>query len=90
MVHKTSEIVSALYFRIAGLLENLGAHYRGNNAYGWLAAALILVCTSLFFAISRPYKVNYLNTIDSLLLTLLHEHPSIDRFVCCILAKSKV
>ena len=50
-------IVSALYlvFRIAGLFQFLGVHDRGNHAYGWLAAALILVCTSLFFAISRPY-----------------------------------
>ena len=66
-------IVSALYliFRIIVLLFYLVNHDRGNHAYCWLAAALILVCTSHFFAILRPYKVNYLNTIDSLLLTLL-------------------
>jgi len=53
-------IVSSLYLiiRISVLLFYLGDHDRGNHAYGWLAAALILVCTSLFFASLRPYKVN--------------------------------
>ena len=75
--------VSALYlvFRIAGLLQYLGIHDRSNHAYGWLAAALILVSTSLFFAISRPYKVKYLNNIDSLLLTLLSTQALIGLFV---------
>ena len=76
-------IVSALYlvFRIAGLLKYLVIHDRGIHAYGCLAAALILVCTSLFFAISRPYKVKYLNTIDSLILTLLSTQALIGLFV---------
>jgi len=57
-------IVSALYliFRIAVLLDYLcGNHDRGNHAHGWLTAAVVLVSTSLFFAILRPYKVIYLN-----------------------------
>ena len=67
-------IVSALYliFRIAVLLEYLcGSHDRGNHAHGWLTTAVALASTSLFFAIVRPYKVIYLNAIDSLLLTFL-------------------
>ena len=66
-------MVSALYlvFRIAAVLEYLGNHDRGNHAYGWLATTLVLVSASLFFAIARPYKVNYLNATDSLLLALL-------------------
>jgi len=68
-------IVSALYliFRTAALLAHLiSNHGRGtcNHAYVWLAAALILASTSLFFAVLKPYKVNYLNAIDSLLLFL--------------------
>ena len=78
-------IVSALYlvFRIGVLLLYLGNDDRGNHAYGWLAAALIFVHTSHFFAIARPYKV------DSLLLTLLG-HTNIAMFICYIPAQSKV
>ena len=66
-------IVSGLYlvFRVAALLNYLGTHERGNHAHLWLTAALVLVSTSLLFAILKPYKVNHLNVIDSLLLTLL-------------------
>ena len=66
-------MVSALYlvFRIAALLDYLSVQSRGNHAYGWLTAALVFVATSVFFSIVRPYKVNYLNAIDCLLLTLL-------------------
>ena len=62
-------IVSALYFifRIGTFLAPLSNHDSGNHTYVWLAAALILASTSLFFAILKPYKVNYLNVIDSLL-----------------------
>ena len=72
MVHKTSEQFRHLYliFRTAALLAHLiSNHGRGtcNHAYVWLAAALILASTSLFFAVLKPYKVNYLNAIDSLL-----------------------
>jgi len=65
-------IVSALYlvFRIGALLAHLSNHDRGNHAYYWLAAAIVLASTSLFFAILKPYKVNYMNAIDSLLLYL--------------------
>lgn len=37
----------------------------------WLAPGLMFVCCSLFFALARPYKLNYMNTIESLLLAML-------------------
>ena len=32
---------------------------------------IVLVSTSIFFAIIRPYKVNYFSAIDSFLLSIL-------------------
>ena len=66
-------IISAIYlvFRIAALLAYSGNDKSFDHAYGWLTTAVALVCTLLFFAIVRPYKVNHLNTIDALLLAML-------------------
>jgi len=76
-------IISALYliFRIAVLLAYSGNHNSFNHAYGWITAAVIFVCTLLFFAIVRPYKVNHLNTTDSLFLALMNIQVLIVLFV---------
>jgi len=76
-------IVSALYliFRIAVLLRFLGKLHSFNNAFGWLTTAVVLVTTSLFFAIVRPYKVNYFNAIDSIILALLALQSLIGQFI---------
>jgi len=51
-------IVSALYliFRIAVLLRFLDKLHSFDNAFGWLTTAIVLVTTSLFFAIIKPYR----------------------------------
>ena len=66
-------MVSALclVFRIAALCGDAGNGRGFDHAYGWLATAAILVCTLLFFAIVRPYKVYHLNTTDTILLAML-------------------
>jgi len=70
---KDFRTVSALYllFRIAVLLMYSGDHRYGTHAYVWLATAVVFVSTSLFFAIIKPYKVNYFNAIDSTILAML-------------------
>ena len=78
-------MVSALYlvFRIAVLFGFSGNHDMSsfNHAYIWLATAVAFVCTLLFFAIVRPYKVNNRNTIDTLLLAMLNVQILIIMFV---------
>jgi len=69
------------------LLGYSGNHNGSDHAYRWLTTAVVFVSTSLFFAIVRPYKVNHLNTIDTLFLALLSIQVLIILFV---LAKSKV
>ena len=66
-------IVSALYliFRIAALFSFSDNHSNSIHAFVWLKTSMVLVSTSLFFAIIRPYKANYFNTIDSILLGIL-------------------
>jgi len=66
-------MVSALYFifRITVLLTYSSNHNSFDHAYHWLTMAIVSVCTLLFFAIVRLYKVNHLNTIDTLLLALM-------------------
>ena len=67
-------MVSALYFiiRLGVLIAySLNRERSYDHAYCWLAAAVVLTSTSLFFAIVRPYKVNRWNAMDSLLLALL-------------------
>jgi len=75
-------IVSALYliFRIAVLLRFLGKLHIFDNAFGWLTTAVVLVITSLFYAIIKPYKVNYFNAIDSIILALLALQSLIGQF----------
>ena len=70
---KDFRAVSALYllFRIAALLIYSGDHRYGTHAYACLATAVVFVSTSLFFAIIKPYKVNYFNAIDSIILAML-------------------
>jgi len=52
-----------------------------DHAYGWLATAVVLVSTSLFFAIMKPYNVNYFNAIDSIILAMLALQSLICQFV---------
>ena len=49
----------------------LGNHNSFDHAYAWLTTAIVFVSTLLFFAIVRPYKVNHLNSIDTLFLALM-------------------
>ena len=44
-------------------------HHRLADTAGFLN--LIFVCASCFYAIARPYKVNFMNTIDVMILLLL-------------------
>ena len=77
-------IVSALYliFRIGVLLAYLCTQtIIDDHAYGWLATAVVLVSTSLFFAIMKPYNVNYFNAIDSIILAMLALQSLICQFV---------
>ena len=76
-------IVSALYlvFRIALLITSSGNR---KNAFGWLGTAIVLFSTSLFFAIVRPYKVNYFNVIDSIILAMVGLLTLIGQFVLYI------
>ena len=86
-------MVSALYlvFRIAVLFGFSSNHDMSfNHAYIWLATAVAFVCTSLFFAIVRPYKVNSRNTTDTLLLAMLNVQILMIIHVCKVLAKAKV
>ena len=53
------------------LLAYSDKHHNFDHAYHWLTTAVTFVSTSLFFAIMKPYKVNHLNTIDTLFLALL-------------------
>ena len=66
-------MVSALYFvfRIAVLQSYVFNLHHFGKGYGWILALIVLVSTSLFFAIVRPYKVRHWNTAESLLLALL-------------------
>jgi len=70
---KDFRTLSALYllFRIAALLIYSGDHRYGAHAYAWLATAVVFVSTSFSFAIIKPYKVNYFNAIDSIILAML-------------------
>jgi len=77
-------MVSALYliFRIGVLLAYLSTQRNiDDHAFGWLTTAVVLVSTSLFFAIVRPYKVNYFNAIDSIILAMLALQSLIGQFI---------
>ena len=63
------------------LLRFLGKLHSFDNAFGWLTTAVVLVTTSLFFAIIKPYKVNYFNAIDSIILDLLALQSLIGQFI---------
>ena len=41
------------------------------STLGWIMAAIILMTISLLFALVRPYKKNWLNIVDSLILASL-------------------
>ena len=66
-------MVSALYliFRCLNVLSFFDSHSNSIHAFTWLRSSILFVSTSLFFAIIRPYKVNYFNAIDSFLLVIL-------------------
>ena len=53
------------------MLSYFDSHSNSVHAFTWLRSSILLVSTSLFFAIVRPYKVNYFNAIDSFLLCIL-------------------
>ena len=57
-----------LVVRIA-LLTTAG--YYNSYAAGWLLRATIIIAASLLVAIARPYKGNYTNVLESLILALL-------------------
>ena len=77
-------IVSALYliFRIGVLLAYFCTQRNiDDHAHGWLTTAVVLVSILLFFAIVRPYKVNYFNAVDSIILAMLALQSLICQFV---------
>ena len=55
-----------LVVRIALITTNFSS-----LALGWFSRAIITIATSLFIATARPYKRNYMNILESLMLALL-------------------
>ena len=58
---------AAFYFtvRISIFLASIFPNFRG---LGWTICTIILITASLLFALLRPYKKNWLNILDSLIL----------------------
>ena len=61
---------AAFYFilRIINLLINVFSY---SSEIGWPLSVAVLIIGSLLFALLRPYKKNWLNILDSVLLALL-------------------
>jgi len=52
----------------AGITGNSNSHGIG---MGWFLSGIFITASSLFVAIARPYKRNYMNVLESLILSLL-------------------
>ena len=65
--------VSAVYLilRFLIVVSYFDSHRNSIHAFTWLLKSIVLASTSLFFAIVRPYKVDYFNAIDIFLLSIL-------------------
>ena len=40
-------------------------------SFTWFVPGIVFITSAMFYALARPYKQNYMNTLDSLLLALL-------------------
>jgi len=45
--------------------------YHSSYAMGWLLSVIIIVAAAMLIVIARPYKRNYMNVLESLMLALL-------------------
>ena len=52
----------------AGITGSSNSHGIG---MGWFSSGIFIIASSLFVAIARPYKRNYMNVLESLMLSLL-------------------
>ena len=59
-----------LVVRIALMISG-DAKIHSSLALAWLLRAIVSLVTSLFIAIARPYKRNYMNVLESLMLALI-------------------
>ena len=62
--------LAGLYLVIRIALLATGGYYT-SYVMGWLLGATIIIAASLLIAIARPYKGDYMNVLESLMLALL-------------------
>ena len=64
--------LAGLYLAVRIILTVIGdIEYHSSYAVGWLLSAIIITAASLLIATARPYKRNYMNVLESLMLALL-------------------
>ena len=67
-LHPLVRIMTALYISLIAVLVQPSSPFSDAT---WLGPGLVFICFSLFFALARPYKLQYMNAMESLLLALL-------------------
>ena len=66
--------VSTLYFffRIGFVVQCMVTTlYKNTNQLFWIVPGVLFIATSVFYTTARPYRVNWMNNVDSIVLAIL-------------------